>query len=166
MKCNDIFVKRRSNRFLSNEKLREEDVEAILEAGELAPVARGLYNTMLINVYEGEKLEHLKEAYFKALNRDVFFNCSLFIVVSQKDERVELANQNAGAIIENMLLEAAFRDIGSVFVYSNVKVALGFSDLLKELNIKEGYTPIAGALFGKKVSNQVRDIDHKIEIIR
>lgn len=166
MGCNDVFIKRRSNRFLKNDLLAKEDIDAILEAGMYAPIARGKYENITINVYEGEKLESIKKAYYDELKVDIFFNCSLFIIVSQKDETLPLSNQNAGAIIENMLLEATLRDIGSVFIYSPIRIAMTKKHLMEYLNIKEGYTMLSGAVFGKKVSDNVRDIKHKIEIIK
>ena len=165
MECLELFANRRSFRELSNERLNKNDIEAIIEAGMLAPVARGKYNTLVINVYENEKLDKIKKEFFNYLGRDIFFNCSLFILISQKDEIDDLMNQNAGTILENMLLEATNRNIGSVFVYSPVRIIRSKSELYNLFNIKEGYKPIAGAVFGKKTSSNTSKVEHKIEVI-
>lgn len=165
MECLELFEKRRSFRELLNENLDKKDIEAILQAGMLAPVARGKYHTLIINVYENEKLDKIKKEFLNYLGRDIFFNGSLFILISQKDEIDDLMNQNAGAILENMLLEATNRNIGSVFVYSPVRIIRTKKELYNLFNLKEGYKPIAGAVFGKKASSNTSNIEHKIEVI-
>lgn len=165
MECLDLFKKRRSFRELSDENLNKDDIEAILQAGMLAPVARGRYDTLIINVYENDKLEKIKKEFLNYLGRDIFFNGSLFILISQKDETDDLMNLNAGAILENMLLEATNRNIGSVFVYSPIRIMRSKNDLYSLFDLKEGYKPIAGAVFGKKVSSKTTKLEHKIEVV-
>lgn len=165
MECLDLFKKRRSFRELSDENLNKYDIEAILQAGMLAPVARGRYDTLIINVYENDKLEKIKKEFLNYLGRDIFFNGSLFILISQKDETDDLMNLNAGAILENMLLEATNRNIGSVFVYSPIRIMRSKNDLYSLFDLKEGYKPIAGAVFGKKVSSKITKLEHKIEVV-
>ena len=159
---NNLFEKRRSNRFLSNKRLKDNEVEAILRAGELAPVALGRYDDIILNVFQGEELEKLKKEYKETLNRDIYYDGSLFVLVTQKDAKPELANQNAGAIIENMLLEATELDIGSVFIFQPVRGALNNPNLMKALKVEEGYVPVSGAIFGYKTSDEVRPLDHKL----
>lgn len=163
MKCEKIFAERRSNRTLSNKTLAKEEVDAILEAGELAPVARGKYDTLKLYVYQGEFLEMIKDSYIKELGADPFFGGGLLVLVTQKDEKECLMNQNAGCILENMLLEATKLNIGSVFLYSPVRVALTRTNLLELFEIDEGYMPIACGIFGYIKEKNVRNIEHKID---
>lgn len=160
---NNIFIKRRSERDLINEPLKVSDIKEIIAAGEHAPVAKGRYEDLLIQVYDGEKLEELKAEYTKLIGKNPFYDGSLFILISQKNEKDCLANQNAGCILENMLLEAASRDIGGVFLYSPVGIMEQFPSLKETLGIREGYTPLAGAVFGKIKEKTTREVNHCIE---
>ena len=160
---NNLFEKRRSNRFLSNKPLKEEEKQSILRAGELAPIALGKYGDIILNIFEGEELEKLKKVYKETLNRDIYYDGSFFVLVTQKDAPIQLSNQNAGAIIENMLLEATELNIGSVFIFQPVRGALEYPNLMKALKVEEGYTPISGAIFGYKTSEEVRPLIHEIK---
>lgn len=166
MNCDNLFKNRRSNRYLSSETLDKEIVDAILEAGMKAPVAKGRYKDIRLYVYEKEKLEYIKKTFKESLGMDIFYDCSLLVIVAQKNETIELRNQNAGAIIENMLLEATIQNIGSVFIYSPIKVIESKKELYDLFNFDDEYKLISGAVFGKKISNEVRDVIHEIEVIR
>lgn len=85
------------------------------------------------------------------MGRDIFFNCSLFILISQKDEIDDLMNQNAGAILENMLLEATSRNIGSVFVYSPVRIIRSKVNYIIYLILKKAINQLQEQFLVKKL---------------
>lgn len=66
-----------------------------------------------------------------------------------------------------MMLEATNLGIGSVYLYSPIRVSRANPNLSKVLHIKEGYTPIAAAIFGYIKTNKINDkVNRKVLIER
>ena len=167
MEFSDVIKNRRSVRDLCDTPLKENEIFLIVEAGKLAPIAMGKYDKLLFTLIEKEELKKVKDIFLSSLNRDLFYGGSLLIIISQKDEIVDLYNQNAGCILENMMLEATNLGIGSVYLYSPIRVSRANPNLSKVLHIKEGYTPIAAAIFGYKKTNKINDkVNRKVLIER
>ncbi len=166
MNFEEICLKRRSNRFLSNEKLPNEVIEKILKAGMHAPVARGLYSNILIYKLEGEKLNKLQEIVKSEIDRDPTYNCGCLLLILHKGENKELRNQDAGCILENMALMASSIDIGNVYLYAITQVIKHSTKCLELLNIPVGYDCVASIGLGYKTSEAINDkVVHKIEVI-
>jgi len=55
---------------------------------------------------------------------------------------------NAGCIIENMLLAATDLGMDSIYLWGAVNVIAKNPDLLNELGIPAGFTPVSGAGLG------------------
>ena len=106
----ELFIKRRSYRKYLPKEVEEDKLNDILESGMLAPIASGKYFNVVLKVFRGEELKTLQETLVKETGNDNTYKAPLVIGVYHKGENVELANLDAGAIIENMLLEA--RELG------------------------------------------------------
>jgi nitroreductase len=72
------------------------------------------------------------------------------VVVASSEEPggPDTKQADSAAIIENMLLAATDLGIQSVFMYSVLFKFLQEPELLAELGLPEGYTPVAAAAFG------------------
>ena len=165
MNFEEIYLKRRSNRFLSNESLPKDTIDKLVNAGEHAPVAKGKYDDILLYIIEKEKLEALRKIIINEFNKDITFNCGCLMLILHKGQNKDLTNQDAGCILENICLEAESLNIGSVYVYS-VAQLIKHSEKSKELlKVDPSFDIIAGVCLGYKTSDEVREVAHKIKTI-
>ena len=166
MNFEEIYLARRSNRFLKSDPLDKTTIDKLVKAGSYAPVGRGRYEDHKLYVVEGKKLKDLQKIITDEYGRDSTFGSGLLILVLSKEEKPELANQNAGCILTNICLEAASLGLGSVYVYSTAAQIKESKKALDLLKVEKGYSIIAGATIGYKASEEVRDVAHKIEVVR
>ena len=69
-------------------------------------------------------------------------------------------------LIPSYLFNKKMKKKSAILVLSKIAVLIIFILIGYNLfNIKEGYKPIAGAVFGKKASSNTSKVEHKIEVI-
>ena len=87
------------------------------------------------------------------------------IYILHKGASDTIDNLDGGAIAEHICLAAAEKDIGSVFLWSvtRTKDNKTINDLLQK---REEEKIIAAVTLGYKASEEVRDVSHKIEILK
>jgi Nitroreductase len=146
---------RRSTRAYKPEQIKDEELNAILRAGNLAPSAMNQKPWNFTVVQNKELIEKLNDFCKKAMQRDnnkelnLFYNAPTLIVVSCDTKAV--APENDGALaLGNMLLAAESLGIGSCWVHA-IKALYTTEEgkeLLKELNLPEGYSVIGSGVFG------------------
>ena len=144
---NDLFIKRRSYRKYLPKEVEEEKIHQILEAGMLAPIANGKYYNVILKVFKGEELRILQDTLVKETGNDNTYKAPLVIAIYHKGENIELANLDVGAIIENMLLEAASLGLGSVWI-GTYPDEVRINGLKKHFNMPEYITPFAVIAIG------------------
>lgn len=112
------IVSRRSVRKYQNKPVPEKIVHDIVTAGLYAPSAMNTQPWQLTVIQDAEKLENLKAAMAKALNRPDyhrFYQAPLFIIVTVPAEYIHGAVDTA-CVLENMFLAAHAEGIGSVWI--------------------------------------------------
>ncbi|MDP0506207.1 MAG: nitroreductase family protein [Fusobacterium sp. JB019] len=148
----EIFV-RRSIREFSNKKVESNKVEEILRAGMQAPTAgnQRAYKFVVI-----ENKEVLKKLSNLSLYAAPIEKCSVAIVVL-KDENVarfpENLEQDLGAVVENMLLEAVYLELGAVWLgVSPLSERMDF--VVDVLKLQKGEVPYCVIPIGYPGENQ------------
>jgi len=115
----DIFFKRRSVRsFILDKAIPNADIEYILKAAMYAPSAKNTRSWEFIVIKERDTLIKMSEVnqYTKALAES---SVGIVVCADMRDNDTGLNKfweQNASAAIENILLAATFRDIGSLWM--------------------------------------------------
>jgi nitroreductase len=161
---------RRSTRAFNAEQIKEEELQAIIDAAIYAPSATNKQPWHFTVVQNIELLERLN-ASFKDLARrsdndyvrrvgenekfHVFYSSPTVILVSG-DENNHYAAVDCAAAVENMLIAAESLDIGACwigFIASLLNSEEG-KDYLKELGIPEGFKQIHAVALGYKKVNR------------
>ena len=150
----DALVSRKSIRRYKKEQIKENELTTILDAAGTAPVAMGSYGSVRLTVIQNKPFlqkmsEKVKEAYPKMPTDDPLHGVPTLVVVSG-DSHKGLPNaeyMNAACILENMMIAATDIGLGSVFMVAPT-AAFKDADLLKALNLPDGFRPIAAAGFG------------------
>ena len=159
-----VVKNRRSNRFLSSEKLNKNDIEYMLEVAEQAPVALGNYHNIKLLVIQGETLKKLQKRFVELNGRDNTFGGSVLIVILHKGTYELIANQDAGIIGEHICLAATELNIGNVYLHSIVDMMNTDSYIKNDLlNIESEFLVMCGVILGKKTSDQTRNVAHKFD---
>lgn len=165
MEFKNTIYARRSNRFLLNDPLKEEEINYILEIAKRAPIALGKYDNLELLVLKGNTLKSLQEELIKVNGRDNTFGGAALIVVLHKGEKDDVANQDAAIVAEHMCLAAADINIGNVYLHSLVDLMNSNEFISKQLlDIEKGYKVMCAVTLGYKANDNVRDITHDIKV--
>ena len=160
------ILNRRSIRKYTQEQIKDEDLQTILEAGEFAPTAMNQQSwhftviqnkEMLQKINETCKISFLKsgnknyEALAKSESFSAFHNAPTLIIVS--GDQKAIAPQNDGILaLGNMFLAAASLGIGSCWIHATrflFTTEEGLA-LKNELGIPENYVFVGSGAFGYK----------------
>lgn len=164
------ILNRRSVRVYSEDQIKQEDLDLIIQAGLFSPSGCNsqpwhftvLQNKELINELNIESKKELlksKNEYFKnfATNEkyNIFYNAPTVIIVSGEKAAI-VPEIDCAAATENMMLAAESLDIGScwiglvTFLFKSNRGA----EYSKKLEIPEGYEPYYAITLGyKKIAN-------------
>lgn len=143
-----VIKRRKSSRKYIEKQINEEDLRQILFAGCAAPISRKDYNSIRFTIVQDKTMLHkISEA--ADLSSDPLYHVPTLIIISTTKAAVENVEYfNVACIVENMLLAATNLGIGSIFLTHFLLAIMKRKDLLKELAIPEGYTPISAVGVG------------------
>lgn len=150
----NVILKRHSVRAYKPEQIGEQNLNTILCAASAAPVGRGEYDKIHLTVVQNpELLQKISDKTAKLLGMPEGANAlygapTLIVVSEQAGQDHGVACANAGCIIENMLLAATGLGLGSVFLFAFVHALKENSDLVKALQLPDGFEVKAGAAIG------------------
>ena len=174
-------MKRRSTRAFNPEQIKDEELQAILEAGTFAPSARNqqawhftvVQNAQMLATLCQEAKEVAKNnesEYMRQLANNENFNCfygAPTLVIVSGSQTAMLIEADCAAANQNMLLAAESLGMGScwinfvIFLFNGPKSA----QYSKQLGIPDGYKPFFSAALGYKKMEAARAPERKPELI-
>ena len=178
----NIIKQHRSIRSFKDEQIKDEELQAVLEAGLYAPNAgdqawhfTAIQNRELLdrlNLSAKEAAKHLDINHLRELGNNENFNClydvPTLIIVSGNAQAPVPLDADCAAATQNLLLAAESIGLGACWIFF---VILAFiispqgSELRKELKIPEGYKPFYSAVLGYKEGAAVKAPDRKPSLI-
>lgn len=111
----EIIKSRRSIRNYKKEKIKDEDILKILEAGRWAPSASNNQPWRFIVVKDQELIKKIGDA-CKILTINSFVETSPLIVIIYSEKKHKWVDLDCGMCAQNMMLEAHTLGIGSCFI--------------------------------------------------
>ena len=134
--------------------MSDEDVKAIVDAAQLAPLALGDNKTSHLTVVrDPELMETIRSACMLKRKdgsaHDPFFGATTLIIFSAtdiSDDHIEYCN--AGCVIENMCLAAADLGLGSCYIWGCLKKLRNNPEAVSKLNLPEGYEILSAFVCG------------------
>lgn len=147
------IAKRKSTRaFLPDKPVEKKDLDTILAAGCAAPVGMADYKSLHLTVIQDKvKLGKISRAVKTAYNidRDVLYGAPVLVLVSSSEPKApNIQYANVGCVIENMLLAATDLGVDNIYLWGAANVTATNPELLEELGIPDGFTPVSAAAFG------------------
>jgi len=153
MDFNSILALRQSTRAYTDEKISREDLDAILLAGNSAPVGKADYESLHFTaIQNADLLKKIDAAAAKGLgNPDMhpIYGVPTLIVISGRDglfPNIEYAN--TGCIMENMHLKATELGHASVYLWALCRGVNMDAELLKEMKVPEGFRVLSALAVG------------------
>ena len=154
MELMKIISMRKSTRNYKSEQINDESLNTILTAGCAAPVGMGAYNAVHMTVIQNpDLLDRITKAIANLLGNPEakpLYGAPTLVIVSGKpnDKAANIEIANASCIIENMSLAATNLSLGSGYLLGPVFAFNTDKELLKDLNLPEGFIPAAGMALG------------------
>lgn len=133
----------------------EEELSAVLKAAYAAPVGRAMYDNVHLTVITNKdllnKIDANGAAFFGNPAMHPLYNAPVFILVSARlsGPADNVGYSNCASVVENMALAAVEMGLGACHIWG---ATIGLSqneDLVKELNLPEGFSLCCGMILGK-----------------
>ncbi|HHV12190.1 MAG TPA: nitroreductase [Clostridiales bacterium] len=151
MEMMETILKRQSVRAFTEEQIKESELETILRAGYASPIGGAKFESMHFTVIQNadflKRFRVSAAEFVQKPDANPLYGAPTFIVVSSNAVN-PVAYANAGCVIENMCLAATELGLGSVYIYGCIAALNADQDLLKELGLPEGFTPVSGVILG------------------
>lgn len=156
MELKDVILKRKSVRSYTGEQISDEELNEILQSANASPIGMARFNEIHLTVIQNKELldEIDKNAakLFGDESRKPLYNAPTLILVSHKnvDEKTtSIAYSDCACVFENMTLTATELGIGSCAIWGATSALRGNPELVKKLNIEEGFVPCCAITLGK-----------------
>lgn len=151
----ETIFSRKSVRSYTGEQPTEDELKTILKAAYAAPIGRAKYENVHLTVITDKKLldkiDRITADFFKNPELHPLYNAPMLIIVSAKlaNSADNVGYSNCAIIVENMALAAVEMGIGACHIWGAIAAMNRSQELIKELNLPEGFTPCCGIILGK-----------------
>ena len=155
MNTMEAICSRKSIRSYNGKNISEAELKQLLKAAYAAPVGMKAYDTLILTVVTNQ-------AFMDKLNADSaamtgrpdaipLYGAPTLIIVSSTlpgGARDNVAYSSAACIVENIALEAVELGIGTCHIWGAIRALNANPELVKELNLPEGYVPCCAVILG------------------
>jgi nitroreductase len=156
MEFNEVILMRRTTRSYQPRQISVEDLDTLLMAAHMAPIAGGNYAmTHMTVVQNAELMEEIRRACLmkspgkEEEYRDPFYGASTVIFFSAHGISKDFIEySNIGCAIENMLLAATDLHLGSTYIWGCLRKLHKHPELIAKLQLPEGYEILSAVALG------------------
>ena len=147
-----VLKERRSVRKYKAEQIRDEELNAILEAGTWAPTGMGLQSAVMVVVQDPATIAKLSKANAEIQGKpgtDPFYGApTVVVVLADSSSRNWL--QDGSLVMGNLMTAAASLHIGSCWINRAMEYfdAAEGKDLLKQWGLPETYRGVGNCVLG------------------
>ena len=145
------LIERRSCRKYESKQIKDEELNAILKAGEYAPSGMGLQSPKMVVLQNKETIKKLSKLNAKIMGKDIdpFYSAPTVIVVLA--DKTKMTYIEDGSLVLGNLMNAAHSlGIGSCWIHRAKEefATEEGKELLKEWNIPDNYVGIGHCILG------------------
>lgn len=156
METLEALKSRKSVRKYTNDVISEENLDRILTAAQAAPAAMGRYDnfhlTVLTDAQLLDRIDRAAAAMMGDPDIHPLYGAPMLVVVSIREPepgRENPAYSTAACMVENMALEAVALNVGACHIWGPIRALNASEDLVKALELPEGFTPSCGIILGQ-----------------
>ena len=173
MEAREAILNRYACRQYSEVQITEEQLKALIEAANAAPVGMGDYSGYELVVVQDEKIRKaIDEGTAHAMpvmgDHPTYEAPTLMFICVKPDEQFEMIPYcGASCIAENIMVQATALGLASVYIMAVPTVMQEKPELLEKLNMSEGFIPVVLVSVGKaKKESDVKKADRlKVSVI-
>lgn len=152
MELSEVLSLRHAQRAYTGEKISRDDLDAILQAGELAPVALGRFENYHLTVIEDpailNSIESATATLFHRHGGKMLYGAPTFVLVSAQGE--QNADFSSAAIIaHNLALKAVDEGVGFCYIWGAVAAINQTPSVIAKLQLPDGFKPVCGVTLGQ-----------------
>ncbi|UWP59987.1 nitroreductase family protein [Ruminococcus gauvreauii] len=149
-----VIQSRQSCRAFTDEMVTGSDLTKIIQAGNAAPVANGVYENVQLTVIQNKELiaglEENAHNAMPGIPEHPLYGLSTVISINCKiEENTAMAWANASVIAENMMLAATDLGLGSIYLMAVPVTAQYNPELCRDIKVQEGFAPYVMVGIGK-----------------
>lgn len=164
----EMIINRRSVRKFTEERISDEEIKKIVDAGLSAPSARNRQEIEIVVIRNDETIAKALKAVGSAMGNEGYngyYNSNNIIIIASPKE-YETSDADAACVAQNMMLMASALNIGSVWVNQMVsfKDNENILEFSKEIGLKENYRVYATLALGKSETEIHRKRDNKMSV--
>lgn len=165
------ILSRRTIRNFNGKDIDEGELRAILGAAYASPIGRARYDTLSLTVVKNkdflEALDRATAEDFGDMSRRPLYGAPTLIIISSiinEPPHDNVNYSNAAIITENIALAATELGVGACHIWGAIRTLNTRPELLKKLELKEGFVPLCAMALGKTDEvYSIREIEEKIE---
>lgn len=148
----NVLESRRSIRSFTGEAVSEETRKKLLFAANASPVGLAKYDTLHLTVIRDpgllEQIERNTAAVFQVENRKFLYNAPELILISTTATD-NVGFSNAAILAQDMALVAVNEGVGACHIWGATAALCANAELLRKLNIPDGFTPACAVAVGE-----------------
>ena len=145
------LIERRSCRKYESKQIKDEELNAILKAGEYAPSGMGLQSPKMVVLQNKETIKKLSKLNAKIMGKDIdpFYSAPTVIVVLADTTKMTYIEDGC-LVLGNLMNAAHSLGIGSCWIHRAKEefATEEGKELLKEWNIPDNYVGIGHCILG------------------
>ena len=156
METMNALYNRKSVRTYIGKKISEDALRTILKAASAAPVGLGKYDTVHLTVIENPdilaEIDSAAAEMFGSPDIHPLYGAPVFVLISVKpgaDTPNNVEYSNAAIVVHNMALAAVNLGVGCCHIWGAIAALNQHPELLKKLNLPEGFVPCCGITLGE-----------------
>ena len=165
----ELLLKRKSVRSYNGNTISDEELNLILKAADASPVGlkqyENLHLTVITNKELLDKIEQAAGAMFNRPGHKPLYEAPVFIIISSKNMPMmeNVMYSNAAIMSHNISLAATELNIGSCYIWGATAAISKNEEIIKELNLPEGFVVCCGVILGKTDEvYEVKEIPNRI----
>ncbi|MCL1912532.1 MAG: nitroreductase family protein [Eubacteriaceae bacterium] len=154
MDFTDVILMRRTTRSYDSRQINEADLNSMLMAAHMAPIAGADYSkTHMTVVQDSRLLDEIRQACTMkskdAKPRDPLYGAPTVIFFSAHGVSKDyIEYSNIGCAIENVLLAATNLDLGSTYIWGCLRRLRQHTGLIEKLGMPNGYVILSAVAVG------------------
>ena len=145
----DILEKRKSIRSYTGKKPTDKELETIIKAAQISPVANGRFDDYQLTVVSNPKLLARIEQAVGA-NAKPLYGAPVEILIAVKTTAASVAQAaSVGIIAHNLVLAAEDLGLGACYIWGAVRAIEEKTELLEALEIPQGFKVLGSVIIGE-----------------
>ena len=157
----DPVLKRVAVRKYTTEKVSQDDIDKLINAFQASPCGMHQADVMQMTVVEDEKLL----SQIEQVTNNACYNAPLLFVINVKKNN-EFGERDASVAAENIMIEAAELNLGSVYLMNAASVLNSAKNLEEKLGLPQNFETCVIVACGHAAEEPNDDRSNRYKVVR